>query len=124
LSSAAPSRPARSTGLFAAGCGSSTSSEGPKKASNATGGPVKAFTIQETEFKLTPNHVSLTKPGTYEFKGVNKGTVGHALEIEGAGVEAKSETVDPGNTTTLKVTITKPGSYELYCPSTATKTWE
>ena len=84
--------------------------------SAAAGAPVKTVMIDETEFKLTPNAVSLSKPGTYVFKGVNKGTVHHALAVEGHGVDMDSTPVGPGKTTTLKVTLTKSGGYQLYCP--------
>ena len=46
----------------------------------------KTITISETEYKLTPSTVTLSKAGAYEFKAVNNGSVAHALEIaEGVG---------------------------------------
>jgi hypothetical protein len=38
------------------------------------------------------------------------------LEVEGNGVEAKIGDIQPGTAGTLRVTLTKNGSYELYCP--------
>ena len=39
----------------------------------------------------------------------------HAVEIEGAGVEEESETVDPGATTEVTADL-DPGTYTFYCP--------
>ena len=46
----------------------------------------------------------------------NNGTIAHALEIEGNGVEEKTSDIQPGAAATLRVTLGKGGSYELYCP--------
>ena len=43
-------------------------------------------------------------------------TIGHALEVEGNGVETKTSTIDPGKSATLKVTFPKNGTYEMFCP--------
>jgi uncharacterized cupredoxin-like copper-binding protein len=80
------------------------------------GSPIKTITISETEFKLTPSSVTLDKAGTYEFRATNKGTVMHALEIEGNGVEQETEDIGPGKSATVKVTFKSDGSYEMYCP--------
>jgi uncharacterized cupredoxin-like copper-binding protein len=80
------------------------------------GSPMKTVQISESEFKLTPSNVTLSKPGTYEFRAVNNGSVTHALEIEGNGVEEETEDIDPGKSATVKVTFKGAGSYEMYCP--------
>jgi uncharacterized cupredoxin-like copper-binding protein len=77
---------------------------------------VKTIRISEKEFTLSPSMVSLAKTGTYEFQATNNGTVPHALEIEGHGVEEKTGTIAPGSSMTLRVTLSKTGSYDLYCP--------
>jgi uncharacterized cupredoxin-like copper-binding protein len=46
----------------------------------------------------------------------NKGTIDHALEIEGNGVEEKTGDVQPGAGETLRIKLAKDGSYDLYCP--------
>ena len=38
----------------------------------ASGGVIKTVAIKETEFKLSPSTVTLSKPGTYAFKAENK----------------------------------------------------
>jgi uncharacterized cupredoxin-like copper-binding protein len=77
---------------------------------------IKTVAVHETEYKLTPNTISLSKPGTYVFKGVNDGTTTHALEVEGNGVEQKSSDISAGSSGTLEVTLSKKGTYEIYCP--------
>ena len=72
--------------------------------------------LGEREFSITPSSIALTKPGNYTFKVTNNGMIGHALEIEGHGVEQKTGTIQPGKTATLQVSLTKAGSYEVYCP--------
>jgi hypothetical protein len=63
------------------GCGGSggtdnSASTGASTESSASsgGGVIKTVSVHETEYKLSPNTISLTKPGTYVFKGVNDGT--------------------------------------------------
>ncbi len=95
--------------LLAACAGSSSTPAG--------GGPVQqTIQISEKEYSLKPATVAVSKTGTYEFKVTNNGTIAHALEVEGNGVEEKIGDIQPGAAATLRVTLTKDGSYELYCP--------
>ena len=96
--------------LLAAGCGGSSSSS-----SGSSGAPIKTVQVKETEFKLDPASISLDKAGTYTFEAVNNGSFGHALEIEGKGVEQKTGTIDGGRSATMTVKL-EPGTYEIYCP--------
>ena len=90
---------------------SSTSSS-----SSSGGAVIKTVTVHETEYKLNPNTISLAKTGTYSFKDVNDGTITHALAVEGNGVDARISSVAPRSSGTLKVTLPKAGTYEIYCP--------
>jgi len=105
---------------LAGGCGGYGG--GSKKASSTTtpassgGTVVKTVTVHETEYKLTPNSISLPRAGTYVFKSVNDGTTAHALAVEGNGVDMDGAEISPGGSGTLKVTLPKNGSYEIYCP--------
>src|SRR5215208_2231375 len=69
----------------------SSKSASSKSASSkgASGGTLKTIAIKETEFKLSPSTVTLSKPGTYAFKAENKGSTQHSLEIDGEGVKSK-----------------------------------
>lgn len=54
-------------------------------------------------------------PGEVSFQAVNSGTVEHALEVEGQGIEEETEHLQPGGTGSLSVNL-QPGTYEVYCP--------
>jgi plastocyanin len=97
--------------LLVAGCGGGGGNE-PKEG----GAVLQTIQISEKEFSLTPTTVNLSKTGTYEFKATNDGQITHALEIEGNGLEEKTEDISPGSAMTLRVTLSKDGSYEIYCP--------
>jgi uncharacterized cupredoxin-like copper-binding protein len=99
-----------------AGCGGS--SGGSKKVAPASGGSGGGQTIQvkETEFKLTPSSFKIAKPGKVTFDATNAGKLTHALELEGNGVEQKIGSISPGSSGKLTVTLSKNGTYQLYCP--------
>jgi uncharacterized cupredoxin-like copper-binding protein len=87
--------------------------------SGASGGVIKTVLIKETEFKLSPSSVTLSKPGTYKFKAENVGSTQHSLEIEGKGVKGEAQleqVLDPGQSGVLTVSFQKSGTYEMYCP--------
>ena len=46
---------------------------------------------------------------------MNDGSVDHALEVEGGGVEEETDTIAPGESGELTVELAA-GTYELYCP--------
>ncbi|MEU6933594.1 plastocyanin/azurin family copper-binding protein [Streptomyces sp. NPDC046385] len=68
---------------------------------------------------LTDFHITLSPqtfhPGPYTFVAKNDGQHDHALEIEGAGTENRTQTLAPGESATLTVTL-KSGTYQVYCP--------
>jgi plastocyanin len=95
---------------------------GSKKASStaapaSSGGTVlKTVTVHEKEYKLTPDTIALAKPGTYVFKSVNDGTTTHSLAVQGNGVNARGSDISTGQSGTLKVTLPKKGTYQIFCP--------
>jgi plastocyanin len=98
-----------------AGCGGS--SGGSKKAAAPSrGGSGQTIQVKESEYKLTPSSLSVAKPGTVTFQVTNAGSIGHALEVEGNGVEEETETISPGSSAKLTVNLSKNGTYEVYCP--------
>lgn len=101
---------------MAAGCGgddNDTTTE--PAATGGGGGGGKAVTISETEYKLDPSDPSVSA-GKVTFEVSNDGAVDHALEVEGPGEESETETIAPGDSQQLTVDLSKPGSYEMYCP--------
>ena len=69
--------------------------------------------------KLSEWKVELSQPtisaGVVTFTVTNTGTIPHAFEVEGQGIEEETAVIDPGSTATLKLTL-KPGTYDVYCP--------
>jgi plastocyanin len=96
--------------------GGSKNNAASTSSSASSGAVIETVSVHETEYKLSPNTISLAKPGTYVFKGVNDGTVAHALAVEGHGVDKDSADISPGSSGTLTVTLPKAGTYEIYCP--------
>jgi uncharacterized cupredoxin-like copper-binding protein len=105
--------------------GGSGSSSSAATKSGTSGGVIKTVLIKETEFKLSPSSITLSKPGTYAFKAENEGSMQHSLEIEGKGLKSEEgeggeaeleQTLNPGESGVLTVTFQKPGTYEMYCP--------
>ena len=103
----------------------SSSSAAPTTTNGASGGKLKTIVIKETELKLSPSTVTLSKPGFYAFKAENKGSVEHSLEIDGKCVKSRGgevgearleQTLNPGQSGVLRVTFQEPGTYEMYCP--------
>jgi uncharacterized cupredoxin-like copper-binding protein len=100
--------------LALAACGSSYGSGGSGTTAPAGGG--QTVSIGESEFQLDPSSVKVEQAGRVTFKVTNNGSVDHALEVEGQGVEEETETIKPGETAELTVGLSKGGSYEIYCP--------
>jgi plastocyanin len=65
------------------------------KPTGTTGAGGAAVTIRESEFKLDPANPKV-KAGTVTFEAMNTGTVVHALEVEGKGLEVKTGNIQPG----------------------------
>jgi uncharacterized cupredoxin-like copper-binding protein len=98
--------------LALSACGSSSSESGTT--GQAAAG--QAISISETEFKLDPSSVQVDQAGTVTFRVTNDGTIDHALEVDGQGVEEEIEAIKPGRSAELTVDLSKDGSYEIYCP--------
>jgi plastocyanin len=96
--------------LAVAGCGG-----GEKSGQSAPSGG-KTIQITETDFKLAPAKVTIASTGTVTFEATNDGQTDHALEVEGNGVEEKTGTISPGSSAKVTVDLSKPGTYEMYCP--------
>jgi len=102
-----------SAALALSACGSSSSGE---TNSAASPGGAKEVSVSATEFSFDPGTIQIDQPGTYTFTLTNDGSIQHALEIEGQGVEEETENVDPGSSGQVTVTFSKTGTYEFYCP--------
>jgi plastocyanin len=68
--------------------------------------------LSEWKVQLAPARVP---PGSVVFKVTNSGTIPHAFEVEGRGLEKRTTRIQPGGSVTLKLDL-RAGSYEAYCP--------
>src|SRR5438552_10022670 len=73
----------------------------------------------QVSVKLSEWNVALSQAsvaaGPVTFVITNAGSIPHGFEVEGQGIEQEIETIQPGASDTLTLTL-KPGSYEVYCP--------
>jgi hypothetical protein len=74
--------------------------------------PTVKVSLSEWRIQLTPARIPA---GPVTFEVSNVGTIPHAFEIEGRGLEQSTPQIQQGATTTLKLDL-RPGSYEAYCP--------
>jgi uncharacterized cupredoxin-like copper-binding protein len=80
------------------------------------GSTLRLAAVSGGELKFDKSSLS-TKAGkvTIDFDNPSGATAPHAVEVEGNGVEEETETIQPGEKSTLTVDL-KPGEYEFYCP--------
>src|SRR5215468_413207 len=65
---------------------------------------LRVIDVHETEWKLTPASIRIERFGYYGLRGVNDGSVAHALALSGPGIAAKSTgEIAPGDSKTLLV---------------------
>ena len=115
--------------VVAAGCGSSSNSSSTKSstsaaaptttAANAATPAPGAIGVTETQFKLTPANITPKKSGKHTIVAFNKGTITHAIEVEGGGAGGKnvrSADIAPGKSATISVDLKAGKTYTWYCP--------
>jgi len=71
------------------------------------------ITVVGEEFTFEPQRVEAEVGETVEIRFKNEGRLSHNLTFE--GLEAETETIQAGNTTTVKVTPQSPGTYRFIC---------
>jgi len=73
--------------------------------------------VSLTDFKIDPANPRIAKAGQVQFRVKNDGGTVHSLEVEGPNGETQLPSeLNPGQTGTLTVDLSKPGKYEWYCP--------
>jgi uncharacterized cupredoxin-like copper-binding protein len=107
---------------IAAGCGDDDGDEDETTAAETSatetigGGGGETVSVSETDFALKPSDPTVGA-GTVTFDVSNDGQTEHSLEVEGPGEESELESpLAPGESGTLEVDLSKPGTYEWYCP--------
>ncbi len=111
-----------------AGCGSSSSSSSTSSAaassstaaaaSSTTAAPSGGggLTLNESEFKITPAGPKVPHTGEITITVKNVGAVTHALTVDTPSGPVSTSSIAPGKTATLKVNISKAGTYTFFCP--------
>ena len=75
-----------------------------------------AVATQEVHLIEYAIHMPATlNAGKVAFNVENGGKEDHAFEIEGNGIEGKTQTLKRGNSESLEVEL-RPGTYTVYCP--------
>ena len=78
--------------------------------------PTAASATQEVHLMEYAIHMPDTLPaGRVSFNVENGGKETHAFEIEGNGIEEKTNELSAGNSAALEVEL-RPGTYTIYCP--------
>src|SRR3989442_1283060 len=70
--------------------------------------------VRLSEWKVELSQQTIAA-GAVRFAVTNAGSIPHGFEVTGQGLEKEIETIQPGSSDTLTLSL-KPGSYELYCP--------
>jgi uncharacterized cupredoxin-like copper-binding protein len=105
-----------------AGCGGDDNGGGGTSAATTATGTTttqaaKTIDVSLTDFKIDPPTPSIAKAGQVQFRVKNDGATPHNLEVEGPNGETElPSNLNPGQTGTLTVDLSKPGKYEWYCP--------
>lgn len=88
----------------------------PPEQDNTAGRPTPALPTQEVHLIEYAIHMPDTLPaGRIAFNIENGGKETHAFEIEGNGIEEKTDELTRGNSASLEVDL-RPGTYTIYCP--------
>jgi uncharacterized cupredoxin-like copper-binding protein len=83
----------------------------------SSGGSAQTLNVSETDFKLDPAEPTVDA-GQVTIKAANDGQTTHSIEVEGNGIEEQELPNDlaPGDSGEMTVDLSKPGTYEWYCP--------
>jgi len=71
-------------------------------------------TVKLSEWKVELSRPAIG-PGPVTFIAKNTGTIPHAFEVEGKGLEKETPQIAPGDSAVLTLDL-KAGDYEVYCP--------
>jgi uncharacterized cupredoxin-like copper-binding protein len=99
-----------------AGCGGDDGNGAGERAAPRAAAAAQTIKVSETEFRLDPADPK-DKKGVVDFKVTNDGKVTHSLEVEGPSGELElDKALQPGQSGTLRVNMSKAGRYVWYCP--------
>jgi plastocyanin len=95
------------------GCGGGDG-EGGAGTSEAGAAPSGSLAVSASDFAFEPADLT-AEAGSVSIELVNDGDAPHAITVAGNGVDASSDTIDAGDSTTLTVEL-EDGVYEIWCP--------
>jgi plastocyanin len=72
--------------------------------------------VREADFVLSPAHPRLRRAGVVAIRVKNEGQTEHALEVDGPKGTSRTGALPPGGAATLRVDLSRPGRYAMYCP--------
>jgi hypothetical protein len=70
--------------------------------------------VSLTDYRL-PRGVRVPRSGLIAFEVTNDGLSAHALAVNGPAGQARTQTLKPGERTTIEVRL-PPGTYKWFCP--------
>jgi plastocyanin len=85
-----------------------------RSASGSGVAPARIVKVELSEWKISLASDSVSA-GPVTLRVHNAGTVAHAFEVEGNGMEKRTAPIPRDSTIALTVDL-KPGKYEIYCP--------
>ena len=104
-----------------AGCGGDNNGGGGTTAATTTTGAgttqaAETINVSLSDFKIQPANPRVAKAGQVAFRLKNDGGTVHSLEVDGPNGETKLPSgLNPGQTGSLTVDLSKPGKYEWPC---------
>lgn len=95
------------------GADDNNSSQTATTAPAITTGAVKTVNVSGTEFAFSPSTITVNKGDTVKIVFANKGIYPHNWTVDGLNV--KTSTVSPGQTTDVTFIANKTGTFQYYC---------
>ena len=80
---------------------------------NAQAEDIETVKVVAKEFEFQPATIEMEAGETVRLKLVNKGQLSHNLHLR--GVSTNTETIQAGNSDTVRVTASENGTLEFYC---------
>lgn len=82
-------------------------------AANVQAADIETVKVVAKEFEFQPATIEMEAGETVRLKLVNKGQLSHNLHLR--GISTNTETIQAGNTDTVRVTASENGTLEFYC---------
>lgn len=73
----------------------------------------RTVTVEASEFEFTPEKIEIEPSTTLKLKLVNEGNVAHSWAVP--KLDAESERIQPGKTTSVMLEADEAGTYKIMC---------